>query len=297
MKTKLLLLFVILLVSVSLAAAVDTADIRYSTENQERSLPIVTGVPFILNVAMKATPDNAAAANPNKVKSIKLYTLSTTSVTLQSGDYRGNNVWLQSIIPDEARPLNNNLWLYLLSPTGDVELNNDYKRVTSIKAVASADGTVNIAASEPNEIGKSPSGTFQITSTPLTVSPLSSRCGDRVIDTAAGEVCDNGNQPGCKDNGCQFVDLRYTCQNTGILGNLQSSCTRLGPKEYLLARLNAIILGQCYPNNNHPDKLYCDLDTKIVYDAAGQLDLQNKLRMIVQMSTALSEFFGEVIAS
>lgn len=298
-KKELLLILFIVLVTAAYALAQDDAVITYTTENQAAGLPIVPGVPFIIHANMQITP---ATAN---VKSLKLYTKSTGGVTLLSGNYRGPGTWLSSITPDDDGPVSSTLWLYALSPTGDVESSATVKRITNIRASAASSGTVDVDSSAQNEIGKAPSGTFSLTSTALSVSPTTTRCGDGVIDFSAGEICDDqGAANGCS-NTCTYVELRYSCSNTGILQNLKSTCTRLEAKAYLVAKLTALFNAQCYPLTTpictHPQVLYNATNKdatnsvpRIAYDSDKKLSLDEKIYLVAQVSAALREFLAEV---
>ena len=160
------------------------------------------------------------------------------------------------------------------------------------------------------------------------ITPLLSRCGDGVVGyiesgTADGirqeatepeEACDEGSDGttnqnrnnaagGCSAQ-CNYIELGYNCMNTKF-GDRGSICSRLLPKEFLIQKLTALINGQCYPDCQHPQALYEDSATantkepRLQYirsaDEQEKLTLEQKIYMLGQMGTALSQFFSAVI--
>ena len=288
-----------------------TVSITFSTENEVLGLPVVAGVPFLIDVNMYA--DDA-------VKSMKLFILGTNAQLLD-GNYRGNGTWLDSIPINVASGIKpDGKWLYELNPGAVTEQRDNLRRVTSIKASATRESSINLAADQLSEIGKVSPGIFQINAFALALTPQESVCGDGVIDTIRGERCDQGSDeagnninalPGGCALDCTYVELDSICSNSGRLENLLSSCAQMKPADFFLAKIDKLLKGECYPDAEHPQAKFCDDGDPATppapvlqyekegrpaqYDEEGaSLSLSSRIKLISFLSTELQEFLRQV---
>lgn len=108
-------------------------------------------------------------------------------------------------------------------------------------------------------------------------------------DTEQQEACDDGNKAGSSSaNGyssgkdgcssdCKVVDLGYTCSGTA-LGDRNSACTTIKRAPFFLAKMDALFTGQCYPNNQHPGRVYTEFcDDKRTLDNLTTGELISKI--------------------
>lgn len=136
-----------------------------------------------------------------------------------------------------------------------------------------------------------------------------SRCGDGLLGYIDGNVqgqddndpderCDEGSAGGANRNqapggcaaDCLSVELGYDCSSTA-----PSVCSPLSPPEYFLKKVTALLRSQCYPDQQHPEALYCSQGTPALsYDANGKLSSPKKFYLLAQLGTALKEFFEGV---
>jgi cysteine-rich repeat protein len=176
---------------------------------------------------------------------------------------------------------------------------------------ATSSGQLDTDKSKTNTIGGNIEEFQIVATTPLTVNPLDSTCGDGVVGPlptgitayygGGNEQCDDNN----KDNGdgcssdCNYVEVGYTCSRTNF-GDRLSSCNLLAPRALLIGKLTALINGQCYPDCQHPGALYKNTATNspaITYDNGGKLSPQEKINLLVQVGTALHAFFSQVVSA
>ncbi|GEM_PF-5888527 len=145
-----------------------------------------------------------------------------------------------------------------------------------------------------------------LTQPPLPATP--STCGDgRIgyIDTNANnaqdvneyvEACDIGSavNPGCVEQ-CRFIELGYKGVNCNS-GSTTCQVTQMTPREYFTAKVDALTNGECYPNVNHPRKLYCDGTTPFL-PATENLNARQRIYFITQLSTATADLLRAIFVS
>ncbi len=139
--------------------------------------------------------------------------------------------------------------------------------------------------------------------------PQLSKCGDGVVgyvDTNVDGINNDGDkgaktQEACdssdganKDKcvNCQYVAIGYVAQNCGF-GSYGCTIKKMNSKELFLARVTALVNGNCYPDANHPAAEFCDTVAKkpLQYYTDNKLEGEKKLEFIVQFGRILKEFF------
>lgn len=146
--------------------------------------------------------------------------------------------------------------------------------------------------------------------------PEFSKCGDGVVGyldgyDAATQKVDEAKMNGIKDNNepneacdpstdankekcvnCNYVAIGYIPVNCGF-GSYSCTIKKMNSKELFLARVTALVNGNCYPDATHPAAEFCDLTTKkpTSYYTDGKIDGEKKLEFIIQFGRILKEFF------
>lgn len=152
---------------------------------------------------------------------------------------------------------------------------------------------------------------FEVTSeASMVVKPQLSVCGDGVVgyedinrngvkDAEDNpEACDEGvnqGKGGCADD-CTYVTLGYIGNNCGF-GSYSCMVTALSAREFFLQKITALINGECYPNNVHPERMYCD-DTGVGRTSSVDgitISGNQQVYMIAQMATALNDLFTGIV--
>lgn len=272
---KIILLTVIFVFVLSVFAVADTATLTYSIPG-----PVVSDVKFDINLQMNAD---------NNVKNIKLYTKSGSSrvdfITATRAD------WLTNMPAPDVRLLDSNkVIFYSVGPDGSKNQSAANKKVATITAKIKgiAGDTILLDTSRANEVGIYPQGTFSLSGGgAVPVTPALSACNDGVVgyfdngttadstkvnngikDTGEkDEVCDKklfDGVTGCSDN-CTYIKIDWTCPNQpGDVYTSSKKCTKKDSLDAFVDRIKKILAktgSHCYPDDTHPNKVYCDLNT------------------------------------
>ena len=286
MKTfTLFTLFLILLSTVAFAA-----DIQFVIPSI-----VVSDVPFPTTVQMKST---------DAVARIQIYTTSKDKNILFTSAGQGS--WLTGSLLNNNQALNGGQeWWYNIGPKGSVnDQSGNYKHVLVIYGKTIKVDTLKLRNTD-NLIAKYPDGSsLSLTVNQLIVNPVLSKCGDGVvgyIDTNQNgvkdaneqvEACDEGvnqGKGGCAVD-CTYIQLGYKGSNCGF-GSYSCVVSQMPPREFFLAKITALVNGVCYPDNNHPQKLYCNNNGEGITkpDSNNKLSIQQQSYLVAQMATALRD--------
>ncbi|MFH1682283.1 MAG: hypothetical protein ABIA37_00650, partial [Candidatus Woesearchaeota archaeon] len=144
---------------------------------------------------------------------------------------------------------------------------------------------------------------LSITKTTSSISPQDSICGDGVVgylDTNANGVFDTGErQEACEGttgcNNCEYIQIGYKGTNCNF-GSRTCVVTQMDPKELFVAKTNALVYGQCYPDTDHPAAMYCNNKQPELQYTNGQLNAQGKIYVVSNLAAALVKFFQSVVS-
>ena len=324
MNKQLLLLALFVLVS-SFFVAASAADVKFVLPS-----PIVRGVPFNFEVQMSSNAEAVARVqlyvtstgkNVNFLSSGLGEVWLAASTVNQNEQQDGGKAWKYNVGPKGA--VNEN------TAAGA------FKRVITLRAQTNSDDTLTLTGTSPpdNIIAHYPDGaSLGISLATSAVVTSLSACGDGVVGyfddgvgggtvnngvkdgTETDEACDDGaaagsaatdnyaaNKDGCSAD-CKVIDLGYRVSpgKSCSFGSYVCQLALMEPREFLIVKLTALLNGQCYPDCQHPGALYKNTVTSspaITYDAEGKLSPQEKINLVVQVGTALREFFSQVVST
>ena len=292
---------VALLVFSFVTLAANEASVSYSLDDQGTGITkIVQGVPFHVKVSMALTQSTGTPS----ITYLELYTKATSSdaVFTFSGEYgwlrsgpATSNCIVPSYIVDGG---SGSTWIYKISPAcavSDSNPNGVAKSVERLTLSGKSIGEVTLDSSQSNTLGnnnKDASGSTIVYTAKLgsafAYDPQPTSCGDGVVDTSAGEACDDNNAvegDGCAKT-CKYVELGYSCIRTSN-GDRKSVCTSMPKGQLFVEKMTALFQTKlCYPNKNHPARIYdwyCDSD--------NTNDVPSKAQIIAAVAEALRIYF------
>jgi TolB protein len=105
-------------------------------------------------------------------------------------------------------------------------------------------------------------------------------CGNNILDE--GEVCEG---VGCHE--CQFIEIGFKEVCTDGVCEL----TPIPPNTLFLEKVTALVEGRCYPNENHPQALFCG-ENRINVQEGGKYSLRDKTKFISQLAKELRGLFA-----
>ena len=285
----------LVLFTVLLSASIYAANVEVKAYVPDK---IVKDVPFDLTLSLNSQNQDVAR--------IQLLVTSPAQNVLFSQGERGVLLGTSTVNHNLALE-NGKIWKYNIGPQGSIrDKSNVLETVFIVRGKASDDAQI-ILNPRDNLVALYPTGaSLPIDFNVLVISPSASICSDGVVgyvDTNAdglksadevNEACDGGAE-GCSAD-CTYVKRGYKATNCAF-SSQQCVINKMEAKEYLTARLNALINGQCYPDCAHPEALYKSADGQpsIQYDAEGKLTAQQKFQLINQVIIAFQDFFAETV--
>ena len=81
----------------------------------------------------------------------------------------------------------------------------------------------------------------------------------------------------------------------GPFQNLRTT-ENLENQAYFIDKVTALTNGQCYPNNAHPQRMYCKADGTSELPATGTLDRPQRIYFLSQLSSAVGELLLEIFS-
>ena len=323
MRKQLLLYLVLFIISVATAHAAGTATLSYELDTQGTSnTVIVKDVPFYTYLKMSVTADNPN----NNVRDLLLHTQG-------AGFIAGEPVFIQGLRgdwlpragnPDQNKLLSDNVWQYMFTAAhGTVDTTKNVpKVVVKLQLRATSPGDIKLDETKSNSVGGNIESFTIGQVTPQNVDPQPSKCGDGVVGYFDGntpdkkdgddkiEVCDVPNADGTQKTGChdcQYIEIGYTQVYNPFgdcsFGSRTCNVIAMDPRGLLLAKVQALIIGDCYPYCQHPGALYaqcrdgsakenCRSDQRIAVTSQTSTDLRGKIKLVALLAQALSEYFS-----
>ncbi len=295
--TIILTLFVILLAPWALAETGD-ADVGFTFPT-----PVVYDVPFPMDVQV----------NSHNVQFID-YDLSVGSdnnkAIFTAGLSRADNFQFVSSL---SGPQGNGATYRVRTETnGNTFTSNQAKRLFSLSNVKftgiQQGGSKIVLKSAPQKtVTAVPGSTITAVNgvDSVLITPSLSTCGDGVVgyfdadsdgvkDTnEKEEACDTGavQVTGC--HACEYIEIGYKGTNCWF-GSGLCVVDKMDARELLREKLNALLSNQCYPNAQHPDKLYCDSTGTFEVDYAN-FGPATKISLIAKIAAALTQYFDSVL--
>ena len=71
---------------------------------------------------------------------------------------------------------------------------------------------------------------------------------------------------------------------------------RLPARAYFIDKITALTNGQCYPNNAHPQRMYCKADGTAELPETGNLDRPQRIYFLAQLGAAVAELLSEIFS-